>query len=77
MAKLDEDISEIKRELAFLPKKDDLSDLRAHMDNSINGILRDALSSVPQKAMVTWTIVLAAIAAISFLMPVLIKFMER
>lgn len=77
MQKLDADISEIKRELAFLPKKDDLSELRSHIDNSINGILREALQSVPQKAMLRWTVALAVIASLSLLIPLIIKFIER
>jgi succinate dehydrogenase hydrophobic anchor subunit len=70
---LDRDITEIKSALSHMPTKLDLYRLREHMDQGINVVLRDALNTVPAKAMVTWTIVLAILAAIPYIIHLLGK----
>ena len=54
--RLDEDIGEIREKLGEVATKDDLH-------HAVNGILRDAINSVPAKQMVIWTAATALIAA--------------
>lgn len=53
--RLDDDIAEIRERLGKTATKDDIIGLRAHIDQSINGLLRDALHAVPARQMVWWT----------------------
>lgn len=75
-AKLDKDIMEMRQDLAQCAKKEDIAYLEAKISEGINGILRDALNSVPQRAMATWTIILGGIAILSFVLPLIIKLLH-
>lgn len=55
VAILRDDVSEIKGLLPNLATKADVTAVVSKIDQSINGILKDALSSVPAKQVVLWT----------------------
>lgn len=65
--KLDKDIVEIRTMLGVGATKEDVAALHTHIDHSINDLLSEALKSVPQKAMVAWTIVLTIITGLGLL----------
>lgn len=46
--RLNDDIRDIRVRLASLATSDQMSDLHAHVDASINGLLREALNATPQ-----------------------------
>lgn len=67
LERLDGDIAEIRETLKQTASKDDITDLRLLVERSVNGLLRDALNSVPAKQAVAWAVqgvVWAVIAAL-------------
>lgn len=55
---VDADIYEVRAKLEQVATKTDIATVKAHAEQLINGILRDALNAVPAKQMVVLTIVL-------------------
>lgn len=67
--KLDKDMEEVRQEIKLSAKKSDIESLRSHIDEKTILLLRDALSAVPQKAMVWWMAIAAVIALLAFALP--------
>jgi hypothetical protein len=63
--KLNDDIRDIRISLAGVATKEQVADLKDHVDRSINGLLREALNATPQwyALLLTGVIVLAGIVS--------------
>ncbi len=67
--KLDADVEQINAQLAHTAKKTDIESVKTLIAESMNGVLRDALNAVPQKAMAFWTAIVALVAVLSIAVP--------
>lgn len=63
LTQIDADIREIRKTLETTATKGDIADLRLLIEHSVNGLLRDALNSVPGKQAALWTVIAALISA--------------
>ena len=54
IGQLTEDIRGIRQTLRETATKADISSLRTHLDEMINGLLRDAIHAVPAKTAMIW-----------------------
>lgn len=64
---LEDDIMEIKADLKLAATKEDVRNIHSHIDQSINGILRDAINAAPARQQVVVSIVMAAVAVLTVL----------
>lgn len=69
IGKLDKSINELQERFGDTATHDDILKLNEKIDSSVNGLLRDALASVPQKTTLIFTIIMALIAAAGILLP--------
>jgi hypothetical protein len=71
LKQLDADMAEIRDTLASTATKEDIAALRNDVLSSINGVLRDALNSVPGKQSVMLGGLMAAVAVASLIFTML------
>lgn len=78
--RLEERISELESDMAVLQAlmptlatKADLGELHSHIDKSVNGLLRDAMQSIPGRHAMIWSTV-CGITAVLGVVLTLLKF---
>ncbi|HET8687321.1 MAG TPA: hypothetical protein VFM18_11755 [Methanosarcina sp.] len=71
--KLSESIASLKEKFGSVASKDDIAAVNAKIDESINGLLKDALNSVPHKIVALFTGALLLIAAIEAVIHIMNK----
>ena len=62
IGRLDTSINELQERFGETATHKDVLELHNKIDDSVNGLLKDALASVPQKTTLIFTIVMALIA---------------
>ncbi len=68
VGKLDEDIQVLHTALGNTATKDDLNQVAAGIEHSINGLLRDALNAIPARHAALWTAIMAVVAVITLVL---------
>lgn len=63
---LQTDMEEIRATLGLMATREDVQGVRSHIDNAINGLLRDALNAAPMRQSVLWG-ALVALATVGML----------
>jgi len=66
--KLDISINELQERFGETATHEDVLELHNKIDASVNGLLKDALASVPQKTTLIFTVVMALIAIAQLLL---------
>ena len=64
--RLETDMEEIRVTLGLMATREDVQGVRTHIDNAINGLLRDALNAAPMRQSVLWG-ALVALATVGML----------
>lgn len=62
---LDAEVRVLKETISQTATKEDIASVRGDISTAVNGLLKDALASVPARQMALWTIVMAVAAIVA------------